>query len=80
MNQLGNETVELSEMLYSLDGVSLRLSSAYPISWGWVISFAMGMSDSMIAGNPLLYAASIFSVQQQQIIKAISTLGAMSLT
>ena len=79
VDQQGMGAAQVTKVLYTLDGVTLRLRCANPIDWSWVISFAMGMVDSMKAGNPLQFAASIISVKHQSIIQADLILGGRSL-
>lgn len=78
--QLAAGAAEVGSLVYTLGGIALRLACAHTIHWDLVIEFAKSMVDLTNTGNPVQYAASVFSVEQQEIIQADLTLGGKRLS
>lgn len=54
---LANDTAPVQNLVFSLHGLSLQLTSTGPIPWEWIIRFARAMSQSTISRWPVLYRA-----------------------
>ncbi|KAI4247969.1 MAG: hypothetical protein LQ352_006035 [Teloschistes flavicans] len=56
---LANDTMPVKNLVFSLHGLSLKLTSTVPIPWDWIIRFARAMSQASSSRWPVLYRAKV---------------------
>lgn len=57
--RLADNTEPVKNLVFSLHGLSLQLTSTGPIPWEWIIRFARAMSQSTTSRWPILYRAKV---------------------
>ncbi|KAL9577134.1 MAG: hypothetical protein Q9212_006564 [Teloschistes hypoglaucus] len=57
--RLANNTEPVKNLVFTLHGLSLQLTSTGPIPWDWIIRFARSMSQSTTSRWPVLYRAKV---------------------
>ena len=59
--QISNVVNATADLAFDFHGLTLRLSSAAPISWTWVINFAADMLDNVSTDFAVLFAGEAYS-------------------
>lgn len=59
--QISNIVNATADLAFDFHGLTLRLSSAAPISWTWVINFAADMLDNVSTDFAVLFAGEAYS-------------------
>ena len=60
-NQISNTVNETDNLAFNFGGFNLRLSSAAPISWSWVINFAAVMLDNVSNNFAAMFSGEAYS-------------------